>query len=320
LMRITTPSGRPRLLEYRNSLRTDNVKEPIIRCMAQDVTERWLAEHEMRRAKEAAEAASRAKSEFLANISHELRTPMNGIIGMTEIALEGALPPETKECLETVMSCADSLLRLLNDVLDFSKIEQGKLEFCNIDFQLRELLEKTCKPFTYSAAAKGVQLSWGVERDVPNLLIGDPDRLAQVLVNLLGNAIKFTHHGEVKLRAYVEHIREGRAHLRFSVQDTGIGVPPEKQGKIFEAFTQADGSMTRKYGGTGLGLTICALLVKVMEGRIWVESQSGAGSIFHFTAQLGLQPAAVTQPASPAGIVPEEDLTTEVSAPVLPSR
>src|SRR5258708_4495457 len=176
-MKISTPSGKQRLIEYRNSIRRDDLKEPIIRCMAQDVT------REMRRAKEAAEAASRAKSEFLANISHELRTPMNGIIGMTEFALDGPLTPETKDCLETVKSCADSLFRLLNDVLDFSKLEEGKLEFCNIEFSLRKLLEKTCKPFEYSAGAKGLGISWRVENNVPDQLVGDPDRVAQVLIN-----------------------------------------------------------------------------------------------------------------------------------------
>ncbi|HYL76008.1 MAG TPA: ATP-binding protein [Bryobacteraceae bacterium] len=288
VMMISTPSGKQRLIEYRNSLRTEDQKAPIIRCMAQDVTERWHAEREMRRAKEAAEAASKAKSEFLANMSHELRTPMNGIIGMTELALDSPLSAEVQDCLETVKSCADSLLGLLNDTLDFSKIEAGKLDLCSVAFRLCELVDKTCKPFGFAAAAKDVRIGWNIHRDIPDNLVGDPGRLAQVLVNLLGNALKFTEKGEVSLQVRLEEYRGELAELHFVVEDTGIGIPPDKQDMIFQAFTQADGSTTRKYGGTGLGLTICSSLVKMMGGRIWVESQPGRGSAFHFTAQFQL--------------------------------
>ncbi len=288
-MKICAPSGNQRLIEYRNSLRREDLKEPIIRCIAHDVTERWLAEKQMKKAKEAAEAANRTKSEFLANISHELRTPMNGVIGMTAIALYDDLPQETRKCLETVRSCADSLLQLINDLLDFSTIEAGKVELESLEFLLRDLTDQLCKPFEYEAVAKGIKLRWHVERTVPDLLIGDPGRLRQLLTNLLGNAVKFTVHGEVSLDvSCIQHSPE-HATLQFLVRDTGIGIPHEKQQMIFRPFTQADGSVTRRYGGTGLGLTICARIVEMMGGRIGVESEPGAGSVFHFTARFELQ-------------------------------
>lgn len=291
LMKLCTSGGKYRLIEYRNTLRREGLQDPVIRCMAQDVTERWHAQKELHRAKEAAEAANRAKSEFLANISHELRTPMNGIIGMTDIALDSPLPADVRDCLETVKSCSDSMLVLVNDLLDFSKSEAGKLNLNPIVFGLRELVEKTCKPFRFSALTKGVNISWHLEQDVPDGLIGDPGRLSQIMVNLLGNAVKFTDRGEVRLEASVDDYSERRARLHFLVRDTGIGIAEDKQGIIFQAFTQADGSMTRKYGGTGLGLTISASLVELMGGRIWVDSQPGAGSVFHFTAEFGLSSA-----------------------------
>ena len=240
----------------------------------------------LNRAKEAAESANRSKSEFLANMSHELRTPMNGIIGMTAVALDGPLSVEQRDCLETVKGCADSLLRLLNELLDFSKIEAGKLELEHVGFEPRRVIGDACKPFVISAAAKGVSVSWGIQPETPDILIGDSGRLTQILVNLLSNAVKFTERGAVNLQVRPEECSNGQARLHFLVEDTGIGVPPEKLGMIFHPFTQADGSTTRKYGGTGLGLTICARLVEMMQGRIWVESQPGSGSTFHFTAQL----------------------------------
>ncbi len=241
-------------------------------------------------AKTAAEAASRAKSEFLANISHELRTPMNGIIGMTEVALDNRPPFEIRNCLETVKGCGDALLRLLNELLDFSKIEAGKLELEDVAFALRQHLSATCQPFVHAAVSKQIKFVCQVSDEVPDALVGDPGRLAQIIVNLLGNALKFTAAGQVLLGvSRSTSCKPDRVTLHFIVEDTGIGIPADKQLAIFEAFTQADGSMTRRYGGTGLGLTICSRLVDKMAGRIWVESEPGRGSVFHFTCDFGLQ-------------------------------
>ena len=277
-------------------------KNLIIDGVVEDITEHKKAREGLLQAKIAAEEANSAKSMFLANMSHEVRTPMNAVIGMLDMTLETDLTEDQKDNLNTAKEAADNLLNLLNDILDISRVEAGKIKLEHIEFNLWKVTESVTKGLSVLANKKNIKLSSCIHPGVPRFVIGDSTRLRQIIINLVNNAIKFTHEGKVEIGMEAEAVSEDEVKITVSVSDTGIGIPKDKQALIFDVFTQADTSITRKYGGTGLGLAICKKLVEMMGGQIWIESEEGVGSTFRFTVLMRVSLK------SESTLVPGEDM------------